>query len=680
MAKQNKKKMAYGGTLTNVESPSQSLLKHKKVSEDARIESQYDPLVQGLNMFAGMAINKGLGMVMPGLTGGIEDMINKRGVGFTNTLPGADIERIAAYGGTMGSNVEAEGGEIIETPDGQMGELNGPSHEQGGMNMLLPPGTDIFSDRLRGADGKTMAERKAAREKKEVKIQKLLEKDPTNRALKKALEKTQKGNSIVNDQDVAQMNFVQELLGQVQKFAYGGTTPDGEIEHLNMFNPKAIKPKFMDVILPDLSLNLEHKELPNVVPNVLQPRNSSYEDNPFILDNVIGELPTAGDALGILGNLSSAFGPMRNTIKARQSDLPEVNHMRNFGKKGLSKLQEGTGMMNQIKEDSLGDLELARSSSFRRNNNSARGINTQRALNLATDAQINDAQGNIHNAFAEQMLRQIAAESGQLNMMDQASMQGDAQRAENEVRNKDAFYTNLTRDIASRGTGIALTGKSLNDVKERGAYLDLLKQMYPDFYVDKNNQLVAKETPGINSVERGTLNLRNVLGDSTKKYTDKEGNLTKEGIKQLEDSGILKNKKGLDGKQITAQEYYKREMELAKNEFLPKIEELDTTYQTKVNPLTNKKFSSFSEYEKALQAGRTDIKDWNTFKGTIGGKDIDAKTLGEIENALQQYGVNVDTSNKKSVKALQKLLGFTQGKGLDGIFGKGTLNKLLNKK
>src|SRR5690606_1317424 len=74
-----------------------------------------------------------------------------------------------AQGGTA---IEVEGEEIIQTPDGQMQKMQGPSHEQGGIDMNVPEGTKIYSDRLE-LEGKTMQQRKLNREKRLAKAAKL---------------------------------------------------------------------------------------------------------------------------------------------------------------------------------------------------------------------------------------------------------------------------------------------------------------------------------------------------------------------------------------------------------------------------------------------------------------------------------------------------------------------------
>jgi len=72
------------------------------------------------------------------------------------------------YGGNTNSTIEAEGGEVLETPQGQVGNINGPSHASGGVTMNVPDGSLIFSDRIgiKNNKGKflSLADRKKIRE------------------------------------------------------------------------------------------------------------------------------------------------------------------------------------------------------------------------------------------------------------------------------------------------------------------------------------------------------------------------------------------------------------------------------------------------------------------------------------------------------------------------------------
>jgi len=63
------------------------------------------------------------------------------------------------YGGMAESpNVELEKEEVFRTPQGQIGQVDGPTHAQGGVPMNLEPGTEVYSDRVILSSGKTAAQ------------------------------------------------------------------------------------------------------------------------------------------------------------------------------------------------------------------------------------------------------------------------------------------------------------------------------------------------------------------------------------------------------------------------------------------------------------------------------------------------------------------------------------------
>ena len=66
------------------------------------------------------------------------------------------------YGGSINTdqpnaNAELELNEQFMLPGGEVGQVNGPSHDEGGIEVALPQGTKVFSDRLK-LNGKTYAE------------------------------------------------------------------------------------------------------------------------------------------------------------------------------------------------------------------------------------------------------------------------------------------------------------------------------------------------------------------------------------------------------------------------------------------------------------------------------------------------------------------------------------------
>jgi hypothetical protein len=80
------------------------------------------------------------------------------------------------YGGMVPGQtpVELEKQETFLTPDGQAGQVDGPSHEAGGVDIDLQAGTFVWSDKLKTSNGKTFAEVTAPLLKQRAKYEKIL--------------------------------------------------------------------------------------------------------------------------------------------------------------------------------------------------------------------------------------------------------------------------------------------------------------------------------------------------------------------------------------------------------------------------------------------------------------------------------------------------------------------------
>lgn len=118
-----------------------------------------------------------------------------------------------AMGGTVMPQqnipVEAEGGEMVKLPgDATSTEIKGPSHENGGVDMALPEGTQVFSKRLgKETDklDKSYAEREKARKRYIERLQAQLDKDPTNQILENTFFKVSNDAKIASEKDIAEM-------------------------------------------------------------------------------------------------------------------------------------------------------------------------------------------------------------------------------------------------------------------------------------------------------------------------------------------------------------------------------------------------------------------------------------------------------------------------------------------
>ena len=115
-------------------------------------------------------------------------------------------------------DVEVEGGEMYETPQGQVGEFEGPSHEQGGIPLEVgedvEEGTKVYSDRLKVGD-KTLAERKATREKQIANLEKIASQSLVDQAVKNA---AQRKMMAIQKEEAADLQF-QEQVNNIQAMA-----------------------------------------------------------------------------------------------------------------------------------------------------------------------------------------------------------------------------------------------------------------------------------------------------------------------------------------------------------------------------------------------------------------------------------------------------------------------------
>lgn len=492
MKKKKKSVYATGGKVGSyIENPSVELQKDSINKANAAYQAESNPLNMGLDAI-GKLMQAGAGYM--GANEG--DKVSPDQVNSGASLLEGFSKMFAMGGVTPGSQIEAEGEEVVETPDGKVQELKGPKHESGGIDLFLPEGTEIFSDRLTGENGKTMAERKKIREKKASKISKLFESSPSDTVLKKTMEKVLSNNELEEQKDLAEMeearalyNMGSQLMmgGIIQKFALGGVVdftdppkkgdpdygqPDEEVPD-NKYG-------YMDDFDFTAKAELHHKNY--LMDNKSTPSTTSEtvegEEEGF-LDGF-----TMGDGIGMAGTLMSTLGPYLNTQRSRATDTPNVNSYKNFGQDALAKMDESKANLKQQEANALKDVELTSNAARKRGRNSARGVNTQRAMDLATTMQQNLAQTGVYGKFSE-MLQGILSQEAQLeNQQDSMVMQGEAQRDLADRQDKDNYFSNLAEDISTMGTGTQKMGKDVNAIKSRKVTGQIVKDMFPNFQID----------------------------------------------------------------------------------------------------------------------------------------------------------------------------------------------------
>lgn len=496
-------KYALGGTALNTDSPAEALFEMIRMSEESGFEAGNDPLVAGLKGLGGMMVNSGMSMVGGGMaksgdlggTGGfLQDNFGtiSKVVGAGN----AGMQTFKKGGNVNAPHIEVEGDEMFETPNGQVGEFDGPSHEQGGIPLKVksqgvakdgevPGGTYIYPDSIK-IGGKSLADRKKLREKKENKLEDLLG-DSSDKILKNTLGRVQKMNQI---EDMFDRTIQEHVKGQGEgeKYAEGGGIPP----MVNVAPPSTRRGYGVMDMLNTFESGYEDFSGWDGTYNT----GTTQEQAPGSFD--MSGLPTMGDAMGIAGNLYQAYKPRSLTLKNRAGDTPNINPFDNYGTEALDTLEGNIPLLGQIKDTQMQRLESNRNASMARNNNSARGINTQRALNLATDSQMNTAEGDLMAKYAEQLLgvnNQIAAT--ELDVSGKKA-QGEQYRDVSDRQDRDQFFSNLSKDEAAVGEAWSRTGKATNQIKTRGVQSKFLNQMFDNVQGDLMNGTISqKNSAGI---------------------------------------------------------------------------------------------------------------------------------------------------------------------------------------
>ena len=412
---------------------------------------------------------------------GLQQIFNPQGN--EDFLSGMFTEQFAMGGEVGGVPVEVEGEEVAETPMGNLIDFSGPKHEQGGIDVNLPKGTKIFSDRI-AIDGKTMQERKKIRERAEKRLSGFLDSNPSDVVSRNTLDRTKKSLDMEEQSDLAIQKMVSAVSGEKDEFAFGGITgedPEG-IDDLfyRTLSPIARKNKAEIDRFDSFFGQLKGRTTPSAVINPVKisdnfvPRQSSglpaVEDLP---GSSLSEF-TPGDITTMIGNAIGGVGPLATTLANRAGDTPNVNSFKNFGKDALASNQKAMEQMGEIKNNAEQKIQLSENASRASNRNSARSVNTLRALDANSVTAGNSARNDVSANFANQLI-QLFGQQGQLeNQQDSAVMTGEQNRDLADRGDRDAFYSNLGEGITGIAKGVAQTGKDLNTKLSNEDMLDIM--------------------------------------------------------------------------------------------------------------------------------------------------------------------------------------------------------------
>ena len=479
-----RKKCAYGASsIRNVmDTPNEVLGKNELNKAKAQADAMDNPFAAGLDILSQLLLTATFGPSV----GSIPLAFGSSSVG--------DVP------------VEVEGGEVARTPEGDTIKFKGKKHEQGGIEGTLPEYTQVFSDRLKKGEI-SFAKEEEKRAKELASLDKRIEKNPYDMMLRETKKIVENRHEKERQESLALQETLKSLainIGEAEKVLQGarqklseGTpslkylsdleNPTEGTPYLKYFSDLESPVGFLDMPYP----NLLGKQSPSLsVPTMsdIKAQPSSVEV-PIKGKGVLGNFMTslegkapqiasipAGDYLGLLGTAYASVAPLLETQKNRATDTPNIDYAKNYGRDSLAKLgemkQELSGYQT-LAEKKLAEKESAARDRLR---NSARGINTLRALDTAVNVQTNRALDDLYLGMAEQTMGILGREANMLEKIDAVTAESATQRDIADKMDKDLYHTQLAKDKVSIGEGLQQMGRNLNLIKYRNDMEKLTEQ------------------------------------------------------------------------------------------------------------------------------------------------------------------------------------------------------------
>ena len=527
--------MGYGGYLypefaigpqtLPIKSPDETLDENRLRWARAAAEAKNDKMVQLMQGVADVAslIGAGAASYKSGNTQGLASTIGN----------------VGSHYGTGGHvPVEVEGQEMYETPLGEVGTFEGPSHEEGGVQVTLPAGSKVYSRRVQ-EQGESMAQRKRAREIRLQKAEKELERRPADPVAKKTLKRIQEINAEEDARDMEVQSLLHETTHRVENgYRTGGVVPGSYLARMP-------KPKFGlespyeyqagDEYLPELpedrarlhyrlqSMSQDaamKKGFMNGSPTMPMTHDSRFANRLAIASNpalggngekymdVLRSQPGksaralaqedrrrrmreqsadeqakagvrstpigVGDVVKAIGNVHALNELQRNQAEYEASQTPFKNQYAQYGNDALSTIDAQKAFVQQQLDSQLLRLRLQSNASKERLRNTAGSVNTLRALDIANEEQYQQAVAQAHEQAQKQMQAIHQQEAALLNDRDAKRMAGEDDRDLNQREQEAQNFKNRDRNIRSDGKVIENIGSMINNAQNNDASQGLL--------------------------------------------------------------------------------------------------------------------------------------------------------------------------------------------------------------
>ena len=516
---------AGGPILDYIKSPSTALQENQLAWAKAKAEGALDPMAQVVDLAGPILALAGQVAVDQELFPGTSGKKEKEDSG---EEPAAEEEKQAASGISTNSNkkLSVEGGEILESPDGKILKMKGPKHEQGGIPLEISPeglqkgNYNVYSDRISGITGKTLAREKEEREKKIKRYEEHIKKFPGDMAARNTLDRLRKSSKLADQQAVD----LQAQIQDAKNMGVAETEVDAPQESMTENIQAATGISTGDATANPLLLPLLLQEVlgtgtpgvPPVPPAVAPPPapviggdtdpalvasiNATVDANKAsqtTKNNSVDMPLTTGDIIGSLGLISQRL-TARNAAANNIGRLDlETNSLNRYGADAV-RAEQNKQILSDITRDRA--VQEARLNSVNTQDaltSSGRGINELTAGMIASQQALDRANQSIDDRYTQESVNNQASYTKLLqDIQDKYLNEERAVQDRNEQRldmaqsvldNANVQFAGLPADI----------GKIINDSKLRQVMAKNVSAQSKYANVDSQGGMTGKsQTPG----------------------------------------------------------------------------------------------------------------------------------------------------------------------------------------
>lgn len=361
--------------------------------------------------------------------------------------------------------INVEGGEVIAKALGMPGTTaKGPSHADGGLDVLVAPGATVFSKRVK-RDGKTMAKRKEERDKEVNNKLKKLKDNPLDFLLVNALSRTIEVNAKEELEDLQIQESKQKKEEQTEEFSLG-TGPWGVIPDLNSIfggapNLAGMIPGVGAMTSVPAAIPAPVASLPQITGTTLAQRAANVpiqmsEPQPYTAGDATAEqtVGALGGVAGMLGPVGAAIGmaaPLALTLMNRAGEARERNFMEGVGAEALSTQRQSFNAARMGRDRVNEEIELGRNAALSLPTTS---INANRALRSTVTAQAAEANRKNEAQYQSALSSLLGERARMQGELDVRTREGASTAFTNQQHNRDTFYTNLAQNSTNIAQGL----------------------------------------------------------------------------------------------------------------------------------------------------------------------------------------------------------------------------------